>query len=229
MTSRRVMARAGVALVVIGLCAGLGHAKSSAWGTMVRFWGFSPDGNSAAWSRYETARPRAGSPVRTAETHEHRRVSEGSFGAPLPGPDPRDPDGWARANGFRRDALDRKTVKEHTHWFTAPEGIYEISIDVGKRLVWELRFDGKAIVRQAFDQLYVSMLPMVYPSPDRRHLVVVMETDTGWAVDAQLVLVPLPSTIRDRFLEANRALGEAVARDKPADRSLPDDGEEDEP
>ncbi|MEZ4267813.1 MAG: hypothetical protein R3F39_15680 [Myxococcota bacterium] len=218
--------------MALGTAPPAAEASTSAWGTTLRFWGFAPEGGSAAWSRYETARPKAGGQVRTTEEHEHRRLVDGTWGAPLPGPDPRNPERWARENGFRRDALDRKTVKEHTHWFTAPEGIYEIAIDVGKRLVWELRFDGKAIVRQAFDQLYVQMTPKVYPSPDRRYLVVVMETDTGWSVDATLVLVALPSAIHDRFVEANRALDEAVARDKtlsaprPAPRRL--DGEEED-
>ncbi|MCB9728067.1 MAG: hypothetical protein H6744_11610 [Deltaproteobacteria bacterium] len=204
-----------LSLAVLAMAAPTARSAQSAWGTTLRFWGFAPDGSSAAWSRYETQRPRAGQEVHTLEQHEHRRIVDGSFGAPMPGPDPRNPDGWARSHGFRRDALERTTVKDHTHWFTAPEGIYEIAIDVGKRLVWELRFDGKAIVRQAFDQLYVQMLPTVYPSPDRRYLVVVMETDTGWSVNADLVLVPLPASIRERFLEANRALGEAVRRDAP--------------
>lgn len=223
MTGRAALVRSAALALALALVAPAATAATSAWGTTLRFWGFSPDGESAAWSRYETARPRPGAEVRTTEQHEHRRLTDGSWGAPLPGPDPRNPERWAREHDFRRDALDRKTVKEHTHWFTAPEGIYEISIDVGKRLVWELRFDGKAIVRQAFNQLYVEMTPQVYPSPDRRYLVVVMEADTGWSVDADLVLVQLPSAIRDRFIAANRALDEAVARDKPLPVPSPDE------
>ncbi|MGM0578989.1 MAG: hypothetical protein ACQEXJ_24925 [Myxococcota bacterium] len=177
------------------------------WGTRITMHGWSPDGEHVAYTRTRVVPGQDDEPERD-ERGVHWHVVDGQFAetGPTFGADLAR---WAERHDYRLEALQRKRRGERRFWFTGPEGVYELVIDVGKRLVWELRFDGRALVRRAFDKVYVGIEPQLYPSPDRDQAVLVMHLDTGFVVDGAVFPVDLPPRVRDRYREVREALRDA--------------------
>lgn len=198
-----------LAAVLLGLALGWSapsvHAgsRSSEWGTRITVHGWSPDGTCVAYTRTRVT-PGEDGPERERRG-VHWRVKGGQFAesGPTFGADLAR---YASRHDYHLEPLERRRSGERDFLFSGPEGVYELTVEVGKRLVWELRFDDRTLVRQAFDAVYVDVDAMLYPSADRRQAIVVMHLDRGFMVDGAVYPISLPPRVRERHREVREAL-----------------------
>lgn len=165
-------------------------------GTTVEFHGWSPDSQFVAYTRTKrtSTRPRQGK-MRLNRRSHHRRVKDGRFQGTGPvSPDQHIPR-YAERKGYVVADLERLEVSDTETWFVALEGTYKLRFVVGEAVAWELSFEGELIERRAFDSIYVKCEARIYPSPDRRHLLLVMHLDRGWTTEAAVYPMVLPAKV----------------------------------
>ena len=130
--------------------------------------------------------------------HAHKRVEHGQMlltGARFG----RDAGRFARKSGYLKDGLKARVIDPYTRDFEAPEGTYRFRLEVDQELRWVFTLNGEVLMEQPFDTLYVGIDARVYPSPDRRHVALVLHLDTGWIVDGGFYVTGLPDGARERW------------------------------
>lgn len=180
-------------------------ATSAVGGTSVEFHGWSPDSQYVAYTRTRrtVVRKGRGKPRLKRRSH-HRRVKAGRFSGTGPiGPKEHIPR-YAERRGYITPELDRLEVSDTETWYVALEGTYKLRLSVGDVLSWELVFEDQVIERREFDSIYVSCDARIYPSPDRRHAILVMHLNRGWHVDGAVYPVSLPAGVAEAW-EATQA------------------------
>jgi hypothetical protein len=114
----------------------------------------------------------------------------------------RDAGRFARANGYLKEPVEVRVVDPTIREFVAPEGTYRFQVHVGEELRWVFSLGGEVLMEQPFDTLYVGVEAEVYPSPDRRHVALVLHLDTGWLIDGGFYVAGLPGKARERWQRA---------------------------
>ena len=183
----------------------LASATSAVGGTSVEFHGWSPDSQYVAYTRTRrtVVRKGRGKPRLKRRSH-HRRVKAGRFSGTGPvGPKQHIPR-YAERRGYITPELDRLEISDTETWYVALEGTYKLRLSVGDVLAWELVFEDQVIERREFDSIYVSCDARIYPSPDRRHAILVMHLNRGWHVDGAVYPVSLPAGVAEAW-EATQA------------------------
>ena len=169
-------------------------------GTRVEFHGWSPDSQYVAYTRSRrvatSSRQRK---TRLTRRSHHRRVRDGRFRGTGPVSKETHIPRHAERKGYITPQLDRLEVSDTETWFVALEGTYKLRLSIGEVLSWELLFEGQVIERRAFDTIYVHCDARLYPSPDRRHVLLVMHLDRGWRVDAAVYPLTLPATVGEAW------------------------------
>lgn len=169
-------------------------------GTSIEFHGWSPDSEFVAYTRVKHYRSESGKdgPPQLVRRSLHRRVKRGRFRGTGPIGDEHIPR-LAERKGYRVELFERLRIDDTETWFIAPEGTYKLRLSVGKSLIWELSFEDEVVVRRAFDTPYVEHDVHLYPSPDRRSLIVLMHLSTGWTVHGAVYPLALPTRVREAY------------------------------
>jgi hypothetical protein len=175
-------------------------AQAPVDGTSVEFHGWSPDSQYVAYTRTRRTVARRGRrKARLTRRSHHRRVKGGRFSGTGPiGPKEHVPR-YAERRGYITPELDRLEVSDTETWYVALEGTYKLRLSVGDVLTWELVFEDQVIERREFDTIYVSCDARIYPSPDRRHVIVVMHLNRGWNIDGAVYPVTLPAAVAEAW------------------------------
>jgi len=169
-------------------------------GSTVEFHGWSPDSRFVAYTRSKRRKShRKATKLSLKRRSLHRRVKDGRFKGTGPVPPDVHIPRFAERRGYIVPDLDRLEVGDAETWFVAIEGTYKLHLSVGETLTWELSFDDEVIERRAFDSIYVTCQARLYPSPDRRHAVLVMHLDNGWNVDAAVYPLALPTRVNEAW------------------------------
>ena len=108
---------------------------------------------------------------------------------------------FARRHGYIKRPVPSRVVGPYVREFKAPEGTYTFELHVTDELRWELSLNGEVLIEQPFDTLYVDVDAALFPSPDRRHVALVLHLDTGWVVDGGFYVTGLPDKARARWQE----------------------------
>jgi len=191
-----VLTLLGLALFVASVDVPVVAAQGSSNGTSIEFHGWSPDSQYIAYTRTRRTVTRRGKgKSRLKRRSHHRRVKRGRFSGTGPiGPKQHIPR-YAERRGYITPELDRLEVSDTETWYVALEGTYKLRLSIGDVLSWELVFEDQVIERREFDTIYVSCDARIYPSPDRRHAILVMHLDRGWNVDGAVYPVTLPDSV----------------------------------
>jgi hypothetical protein len=175
-------------------------ADSQGDATRIEFHGWSPDSEFVAYTRTKQRRvedPKKSKPQLTRRSL-HRRVKRGRFKGTGPIGDEHIPR-LAERKGYVVEQLERLRVDDEETWYIAPEGTYKLRLSVDKSLVWELSFADEVIVRRAFDTPYVDHDVRLYPSPDRRSVLVIMHLSTGWSLHGAVYPLALPRRVKEAY------------------------------
>lgn len=188
-------------LLMGALLVGANGDAATPWGTKLAFHGWAPSGRYVAYTRTRTKRPARGTrkPATTVR-HAHKRVEDGEMrmtGARFG----KDAGRFARRHGYIQDPVKPRVVGPYIREFVAPEGTYTFQLHVTQELRWELSLNGTVLMEQPFDTLYVDIDVALFPSPDRRHVALVLHLDTGWIVDGGFYVTGLPEQARARWQE----------------------------
>ncbi|MEE2779336.1 MAG: hypothetical protein VYE15_02350 [Myxococcota bacterium] len=174
-------------------------AADGSLGTELSFHGWSPDSTYVAYTRVRSSRdPRNRRATRTTERHAHRRVAEGQL-QPFGTRFGKDAGRFARKHGYLAEPAPLVSQTAYERRYETPEGVYVFRLRVGEDLGWELTWQGQVLMERSFDTLYVDVKAELYPSPDRRHIALVLHLNNGWMVDGGFYVAELPPGARSRW------------------------------